>query len=354
MMKGLPVSYSSKDYYVMAVLVLPFSFVLNLIYLRGSYFHTEGVFVTATLLSLIVISIYFMICGWWAVEIRNRFPGEEDVGKKLLFMIGSFLLASSLVLRLLFTLYEKIPFVNFRFDDDRFIWSYVCLGFVNIFLSFLFEGISRYEEWKVNLEQTQQLKRSFEHSQLLGLKRRVNPHFLFNSLTSLSTLIEEDDKEAEIFLDQLSKVYRYMLRNDVDEFVTLQTEIQFLKALLHLLNVRFGEGMKVSINVDPESLEKQIPPLSLQLLLDNAFSQNIVRKNNPLQIEIWSEGADFLFFKNSVNRRLTDEEAEHDFDLDHLVNKYRLIGRGEIEILETPSQRVVRIPLFNVVEHSSQ
>lgn len=340
-------SYSSKDYYVFAIVVIPYSFIINLIYFRGAYFENGAVFIGATLLSAIVLSLYFMACGWWAVEIRNRFPGEEEIGKKLFFMIGTFLLVSSLVLRLLFTLYAKLPFINFRFDEDRYIWSYMSLAFINIFLSFLFEGISRYEDWKSNLQQTQELRRSYEHSQLMGLKRQVNPHFLFNSLTSLSALIEDEDEEAEKFLDELSKVYRYMLRNDIEEYVTVETEMQFLQALLHLLRVRFGDGLRVDIKIEPEALQKQIPPLTLQLLLDNAFNQNVVSKSNPLAIEIFSEEKKYLVFRNNINKKLILNEYDYDFDLDHLVNKYRLIARGEITVTEDSDHRLIRLPLFN-------
>jgi len=95
-------------------------------------------------------------------------------------------------------------------------------------------------------------------SQLLGLKSQINPHFLFNSLNSLSSLINEDEQEAEVFLDEMSKVYRYLLRSNDEELVTLQTELDFIRSYFYLLKTRLGRALELRINVPEEALEKNL------------------------------------------------------------------------------------------------
>ena len=132
-------------------------------------------------------------------------------------MIFTFLCMSGLFLLLMFKLYANIKYFSYKINEDSFVWAYFAMGISNVFLTFLHEGIARYENWKKNQEETELLKDAYQQSRLLGLKSQVNPHFLFNSLNSLSSLISEDEEEAEVFLDEMSKVYRYMLRNDEDD-----------------------------------------------------------------------------------------------------------------------------------------
>ena len=118
------------------------------------------------------------------------------------------------------------------------------MAIMNIFFTLVMEGISRYNNWRENLKETEQLKKTFTQSQLLGLKSQVNPHFLFNSLNTLSSLIAEDEGQAETFLNEMSKVYRYMLRGDDEQLVPLQTELKFIASYTHLLDKRFVQSLQ--------------------------------------------------------------------------------------------------------------
>lgn len=339
--------YSSKDYYVLPLVVIPFSLMMNYLILGSLCCADWKIFIMTTTITGLVFSGYFMICGWWAVRLKHRFSKESEIGKKLLFMISTFLVMTGLVLLVLFRVFELIPFFNYRFDQGTFIWAYAGLGFINIFLSFLFEGISRYEDWQSNLEQTEQLKKAFQQSQLEGLKSQVNPHFLFNSLNSLSSLIEEESEEAAQFLDEMSKVYRYMLRNEEDQLVTLRSEVQFLDSYLFLLKVRFGEGLQVKIHLDPKSLDRLIPPLTLQVLVESAFNQNTLSKQDPLSIEIFSNSDEAVFIRNKVNPKLTNERTAEESGLDHLILKYKLLDQEDISIEEELNYRTVRVPFLH-------
>ena len=156
---------------------------------------------------------------------------------------------------------------------------------------------------------------------MIGLKSQVNPHFLFNSLNSLSGLIQEDTEKAEKFLDEMSKVYRYMLRNDEDPLVKLSTEIQFISSYFSLLKARYCDAVELNVNVSEADKEKMLPPLSLQVIVENALYQNKTSKRSPLSISIESGKENTMLIKNNVQRKIITETGDQETGLDNLYEK---------------------------------
>lgn len=343
---GLP-QYTSKDYYVWAIIILPLTIVMNSVIFGTRYFGNGIMFTGATLITALAFTIDFVLCGFVAVLLKNRFPEESQTGRRLSLMIIVFLLVTGIFLLLLFRGYESIHFRGYTFNEKGFVWSYVVLGIANIFLTFLHEGIDRFEKWKVNLRETEELRLAYRQSQLEGLKSQVNPHFLFNSLNSLSSLITEDEDKAEKFLNEMSKVYRYLLRNDEDTLVPLQTELTFLQSYLFLLETRYGDGLNIRMDIGEEEKNKFVPPLSLQLVIENAFSQNIVSKTMPLTIRISTrEEAGMITVCNTIQPKSISGEADTESGLDNLVKKYQLLNQSKVIIEDNDRQRCIRIPLI--------
>ncbi len=338
--------YSGKDYLVLGITVLPFTVIINYSIFGSSFFTQAKIFWPSTFLTAIVLSIYFTFCGAVAVLLKKRLPEERQSALKFFLMISSFLIMTGLFLLLLFRGYAAIKFFETPFSEKGFIWAYIGLGMINIFLTFLFEGIARFESWKTNLKETEQLKKAYKQSQLQALKSQVNPHFLFNSLNSLSSLISEDEDEAEKFLDEMSKVYRYMLRNDEDQLVTLRTELQFIASYFYLLRARYGEGLQLNIDVNEEDKEKQLPPLSLQVIIENAFTQNAISKANPLVISLTSDKDDCIVIKNNVQPKTVTDVLDFETGLDNLVRKYELLNQPAVIIDDCEKQRIIRLTLL--------
>jgi LytS/YehU family sensor histidine kinase len=174
----------------------------------------------------------------------------------------------------------------------------------------------------------------------------VNPHFLFNSLNSLSSLISEDEELAEKFLDEMSKVYRYMLRNDDEQLVTLDTELKFVTSYTYLLKARYGDGLQVQVDVDETERKKTLPPLSLQTIIENAITQNTISKSSPLQISIAAKGNGILEVINTLQPKQMTAELDTEAELDNLVNKYELLNEQKVIITDTASQRLIQLPLI--------
>ncbi|MEO6611600.1 MAG: histidine kinase [Chitinophagaceae bacterium] len=341
--------YTSKDYLVLAVVLLPITLLMNGIIFGPRYLSGWQEFLFTSVVSALAFSIHFTICGWIAVQLKKRFPRENEVSKRLALMIATFILLTGLFLLILFKGYERIAFLDYTFNSPGFVWAYMGMAILNIFLTLLHEGIARYESWKANLTETEALKKVYRQGRLLGLKSQVNPHFLFNSLNSLSSLIHEDEKKGEKFLDEMSKVYRYMLHNDEEQLVQLSTELKFLDSYFHLLRVRHTEGLQMTVAIAEAEKEKWLPPLTLQTVVENVVSQNAICKECPLEISLHSDREGNIIITNNLMPKLISEpqEAAQDPGLENLVKKYKLLNRADVLIETVALQRTITIPLIS-------
>ncbi|MBC8767734.1 histidine kinase [Arenibacter sp. BSSL-BM3] len=342
--------YNGLDNQVMILISPVYAFLLNCINFGSQYFSSPGYFLFATIVSFVWFCLDFVTCGAIAVFFRKRYPSEEDVPIRLTLMVITFLITTGLFLVALFNLFESIPYFNYRFNESAFAWSYLALGIISIFLTFLMEGISRFKEWQINQNETEKLNQAYRLSQLQGLKSQVNPHFLFNSLNCLSCLIQEDEQRAENFLDEMSRVYRYMLRNDDEPLVTLQTELNFVDSYKHLLKARFGDGLQLKIAVDEGDKVKFIAPLTLQVIIENAFAKNKLCKSDPLLISISSNGKDMLEIVNNIEPKVITDTMDFEANLDNLINKYELLDQPIIIDEASGQHRVIKLPLIHKIK----
>ena len=317
--------YNGKDNLVMAIVVPLFGFVFNIVNFPVQYFSDLFHFIVFTVLSIFYFCIYFIICGGIAVVFKNAFPLEKDLPKRL-------------------------PWFNYTYNEKIFLWNYFSLGIINIFLIFLMEGIRRYNDWKENMKETEKLDAAYRQSRLNALKSQVNPHFLFNSLNTLSGLIQEDEERAEAFLNEMSKVYRYMLRTDEEQFVTLDTELKFVQSYQHLLSTRYGDALRLHVQVQDEHAGLYIAPLTLQVIIENAFTQNVLSKARPLFITIQSSANGHLLIQNNIQLKQVKDVLDTEAGLDNLVKKYALMGMP-VKVDDTQSEiRTISIPLLKQEE----
>jgi PAS domain S-box-containing protein len=201
---------------------------------------------------------------------------------------------------------------------------------------------------KLTRANTQLLKLQKENlqSQFEVLKQQVNPHFLFNSLNVLTSLIKVDADLAEIFTEKLSKVYRYVLENKDKDLVTLGTELDFIKSYIFLLNIRFAGKVSVKTNIADSDTDRQVVPLALQLLMENAIKHNTFSMKNPLNIEISSDGAGFLIIANNLQNRRT-KMISTKVGLINISKRYALLSDLQPVFEMTEHQFIARIPLLD-------
>ena len=162
-------------------------------------------------------------------------------------------------------------------------------------------------------------------AELQQLKGIVNPHFLFNNLNSLSALISENPPQAEIFLDELTKVFRYLLKNNETELTTLNQELQFIQSYYNLLRTRYGKGISMHLSIDQEYNELLIPPLTLQLLVENAVKHNRIQAENPLLIELLAAPGNKLVVRNNVSVKEGKSDSTG-IGLQNIYARYKMLN----------------------------
>jgi LytS/YehU family sensor histidine kinase len=197
-----------------------------------------------------------------------------------------------------------------------------------------------------NMEQEKEaLQIQKNQSELHSLKQQVNPHFLFNSLNSLSSLISDDPEKAEKFLDEMSKVYRYMLRSNEDGLTSLDQEMLFIQSYFHMLKTRYGDGLEMHILIEDHFLEYKLPPFTLQMLVENAVKHNMILKQNPLQISIKTVGNGKLIVSNNLQRKINRVESTK-VGLNNIIKKYQLMKHEAISIMDDGKEFAVTVPLI--------
>lgn len=270
--------------------------------------ENEGPYLTRFLESL--FSCFFLTVFIWLgcnkiiCILDSRLSWTEHTAKRLYVQ---FLIISAYVSVLAFLgllLFTKV------LEFEKFSWNLVLSNilfcwFITAFMNLLTAGIYFYKQWKHSLLEQEILKKENIRSQFEMLKNQVNPHFLFNSLNTLSAIIPENQKQAVEFVSNLSDVYRYSLNLKEKDTVTLRQELDFLDSYIYLNQVRFGDNLIVQKNVAAELMDKSVVPKGLQILIENAIKHNVISKANPLTISIVANGEGVtvqnnLQLKNSV------------------------------------------------------
>ena len=192
--------------------------------------------------------------------------------------------------------------------------------------------------------QSTRLEKDKTEIQYQNLINHLNPHFLFNSLTSLNSLIMTEPKMASKFLQKLSLIYRYILQNKEKDVVTLEQELGFVKHYIDLQKSRFEAGLEININIEKDSLASGIVPVTLQNLFENAIKHNTVGEENPLIINVFIEG-DYLIVINNLQRKKFVETSNKQ-GLDSLKNLYKYLTPKPLEAIETEKEFLVKVPLL--------
>ncbi|MFK8005328.1 MAG: sensor histidine kinase [Saprospiraceae bacterium] len=242
----------------------------------------------------------------------------------------------------------KFSFPNFEKDWTTIFFQIQQQTFTEIFhtvfISSLLLGIQYYDFKRKYLE----LENEKVQAELQLLKAQINPHFLFNNLNVLSSLIKKDTEAADEFITRFSKLYRYLLKSKNKDFVSLSEELDFLNDYVFLLKKRFGEAYQINQNLGKgEEFQYSILPSSLQGLIENAVKHNEGFHAAPLKIEMNIEG-DFLIVKNEIRPKFDPVESIGS-GLQNLNMRYQMLTNTSIKILEENGKFEVRIPLIKTV-----
>lgn len=293
----------------------------------------------------IIITIVIWEGNLWIDHWMNKhYPWVSHTKQRILFHLPAAFLYSSV------TLFSLITANNYFICDlntegtNLMVVSLV----ISLIISFMLLSIEISTQllrgWKNSLIEVEKYKTESVQAQLQNLKDQINPHFLFNNLSVLSSLVYQDQDKAVDFINQLSKVYRYLLDNRSNELVRLEEELKFIDSYMYLLNIRFDKNISFVMNIDQEMLHKLIPPMSLQMLIENAIKHNEISSEHPLRIDISTKDKRLIVSNNFQPRRETEPSSKT--GLKNIRDRYHYFTDQIVDIESNMSEFIVRIPLL--------
>ncbi|MEM6264444.1 MAG: histidine kinase [Bacteroidota bacterium] len=314
-------------------------------------FCPDGLFnngLTYTGISLL-ISLVFTVVIWEGncfilATVRKRLPGYSNTTRRIVLqsiLAISYTIIAYILLKI--AMIQSGVFEGIDTKYDLLIGALVCL-LPTVAVSMVYESVYFFSEWKANIRQTEALAHAHLQSQFEALKKQLDPHFLFNSLNTLASLIDFQNEPAQKYLERLSDVYRYVLETRSRATVSLEEEIAFIHAYVYLLKVRFRDNLEVQLDLNPEIYTEHIPALSLQLLVENAIKHNVVSKDKPLKIRIYRDEAHINVSNNKQEKKMMVPSTK--VGLQNIIERYRLLGQQGIEVLNGDEQFTVRLPLL--------
>ena len=265
--------------------------------------------------------------------------------KKRIFIQSTFIILWTLItIGLPFTAWYYINSQSLLYPSNSviiFIASIVFLfGFIGISAT-----INFFKQWQNSLLEVEHYKQEKLKADYRVLQNQVNPHFLFNSLNVLISEIKHNPKTAVEFTRKLSKVYRYVLQSKNHDLIALNKELECIESFIYLHKVRIGDSLEFSVNISEESLQMQIPPLSLQIIIENAIKHNIANEENVLKISISNDRDTRLIVSNNL-QAIENADSTHT-GLSNLSKRFELLKQDGFTYQEKDGLFVVHIPLID-------
>ena len=302
----------------------------------------------------VFIGMAYVTLAWegsvaWVHYVRRFFPDARQTFRRIaITFAGYFTLA--VICQSLFVFLTELSGMAILPITAHVYQAYIGIGiFCSLVLGTTYEIIYYLQQYRRAVAEAEAVQKSRIQGQFDSLKSQVNPHFLFNSLNSLSALISEDKQQANQFLEELSNVYRYLLQSNDRKMVTLQTEINFIHSFFYLLKARYGPAIELHSQIDACLMDCYIPPFSLQILIENAIRHNVILADRPLVITFRADLAISgetvsLQVSNNIqrkNRQITKLPG----GLRSLTERFMLLRLPRPVITDDGQQFSVRVPL---------
>ncbi len=276
--------------------------IANLLFIDDSHFSLGAY------LAWSVIGIGYSLLMWeatirWLLYVRSRYLSVLQTRRRIILTFAGYFVIVSGMESVLIWLSDITHVATIAITPVVYL-KLILVGLVSVLLvGTVYEFIYYLQKYKEVIQESEAVKKAGLQSQYDNLKNQVNPHFLFNSLNSLSALISENRQQAVVFLDELSSVYRYLLQAGQHSVVTLGEETTFLQAYRYLLDTRFGNALRWEIHLDETLFDRFLPPLTFQTLIENILRHNRLLPEHPLTLYIATEHPGTLIIRNTIHRK---------------------------------------------------
>lgn len=295
--------------------------------------------------------IFLIGVGSWYLHLQyanwveKKYPALNQSRQRAIrkALVQFFVMSPSVLL--IFLLYNQFHILGYHLKNIDLLKGLLVGICVNIVFETLFEADYVFSKMKESVHEKETMQELAINQEFDALKNQVNPHFLFNCFNTLSSLISVDKSRAELFLNELSKVYRYLLKNNEEGVSTVASEIKFIESYYKLLQTRHGEAVHLNVNIDKHYESYLLPSLTLQLLIENAVKHNVLSKSKPLVIDIFTSAGNKLVVNNNLQRR-TVKAPSNKVGLENIKAKYALLKQPGFQIMEDEKNFTVVLPLI--------
>jgi two-component system, LytTR family, sensor kinase len=309
------------------------------------YSHSLKAVLLGVLYNILLVIIIWEGDRFFILLLRRKTPVETSNRQRLLFTLGIITVYNFIIFFITFKLLKPFP------TETNRQWMHVIISLIissivsGGFLLGIYEALYYFNRLNKVEQEKKELVRINLQGQFDSLKGQVNPHFLFNSLNSLRQLVLKDPPKAAHYVEELSDVYRYLLRNNDGELTSLKNELDFIQSYCHLLQTRFGDGLQVHIEVSDTCGQYLLPPLTLQMLFENAVKHNIISANQPLHIRVTGSDDATLRISNNLQKKMQPVQSEK-IGLANIITKYKYLGQPDVVVQETDNEFIVVLPLI--------
>jgi two-component system, LytTR family, sensor kinase len=333
-----------KDRWLLLIGIPLVGFIMPLIFNGFSitFIFSEGY--RNLLMSLLNTVVIWLGIRQIVLYLWTRYPWEKYPLKHLIWEVILVFTYTMLVGLLTLIFVELTEFVIL--DEHMSLGMSITITLlITFFITSLHEAWFFYTQWNISLVKAESLEKENIISQYETLKSQINPHFLFNTLNTLTGLIEENPEAAVAYVGKTSDFLRSILSMRDREVISLEEEISIIDNFYHLQKERFGENLHITIDVPAESMKMNLPPLVLQMLVENAIKHNVISSEKPLHIHILATETDSVIVRNNRQQKLRKHNS-NGIGLQNIRNRYIFLSQRQIEIRELPGSYEVKVPLL--------
>lgn len=282
--------------------------------------------------------------------LNRRFPWKKKTPQRILLQLSLTVLVAFIVSTLI-TLAAHFLSPYQEPLDRVLIYNALIFSVANIILVAILEGMLSFSKGDAAEKKAEALEKELSQIRFEVLKSQINPHFMFNSLNVLSGLIDKDVNKAQQFIDEFSLIYRYVLETIEKPVVSLNDELRFVRSYVFLQQMRYGEALEVAINLPAGLLDTLLPPLSLQVVFENAIKHNAANPSSPLRIEVFAEDK-WLVVRNNIQPKVSSTVSTR-LGQDNMVKRYKMISSRVPQFTVDMKHYTAKLPLIETIQDES-
>ncbi len=340
--------FNHRHRYLFIVLLSLYTFLSTELCNVYHYFDIETEWYYALLTILLITGLTWE--GNRLVEpiICKRISPEKSKARYLgSFFVAGNIIGASAALLIVYLVGNVLHDYSWQQNLNPLKLNIIYVTLVNLLFHLVNTIFFFFREYQKKWMEAEELRRISSQAELELIRSQINPHFLFNNLNVLSGMVIKNNPEANKFIEEFSKVYRYILSNQQKELVELKSELDFIQPYIFLLQKRFDNGLKIDISIGEQYKSHHVVPAALQMLIENAIKHNVVSRNRPLHIDIHTNGNNTLVVKNNLQLRQAAEPSGR-IGLQNIRKRYELISGQDITITKTEESFEVILPLLHL------